>query len=200
MASRVGMAIPCHVRDIGLCFQYPIPSLSRLNPAPHITLVQLNSGEYADLKDLRTHLFDTLFLEHNCDAVLSVCTDYRIINKNLLNEVSLEKVVNYGRFFTTPIIGAFYYLLRRCTNSPWSAMYSIPKDVWFNEVRDNPLWDGYDGSIPKCVKMNYEVNYKVNYLLTRRNTKRIVDLSLENYRKDRSLIRFVLKMLLGVKI
>ncbi len=200
MASRVGVAIPCHVRDSEMCFRVVVPTLSRMKPAPYMTLIELNTGEYTDLKDLRTRLFDSLFYDHNCDVVLSVCTDYLIINRNLLNEVSLERVVNFGRFFTTPIIGFFFYLLRRCTNSPWSAMYSIPRDVWFNEVRDNPLWQGNDGDIPKCVKMNYEINYKVNYLLTRRNTKRIVDLSLENYRKDGSLLRFILKMLLGVKI
>lgn len=200
MASKIGVAIPCHVRDVELCFRYPVPSLSRLDPAPHITLIKLNSGEYGDLKALRTKLFDTLFNEHDCDAVLSVCTDYRIINKNLLNEVSLEKVVNFGRFFNTPIIGAFFYMIRLCTNSPWSAMYSIPRDVWFNEVRENPLWRGYDGDIPKCVNMNYLVNYKINYLLTRRNTQRITKVALGNYRKDGSLLRFVLKMLLGVKI
>lgn len=197
---KVGVAIPCHTRDIEICFQYPIPSLSRLTPAPHLTLIKLNSGKYADLKEIRTQLFDSLFNDHDCDAVLSVCTDYLIVNRNLLNEIPLDRVANFGRFFNTPIIGLFFYLLRLCTRSPWSAMYSIPKDVWFNEVRDNPLWKGDDGDIPKCVKMNYEVNYKVNYLLIRRNTKRIVDLSLENYRKDRSLFRFISKMLLGVKI
>ncbi len=194
------MAIPCHERDIEICFKYPVPTLSRLNPAPHIILIKVNSGKYTDLKEIRTSLFDALFNDYNCDVVLSVCTDYLIVNRNLLNEIPLDRVANFGRFFNTPIIGLFYYLLRRCTNSPWSAMYSIPKDVWFNEVRDNPLWRGYDGDIPKCVKMNYDVNYKVNYLLTRRNTRRIVDLSLENYRKDRSLFRFFLKMMLGVKI
>ena len=200
MASKIGVAIPCHVRDIELCFQYPIPTLARLDPAPHLTLIKLNSGEYGDLKEIRTSLFDTLFNEHDCDAVLSVCTDYRITNKNILNEVSLEKVVNFGRFFTTPIIGLLFYVLRKCTRSPWSAMYSIPRKVWFNEVRDNPLWNGYDGSIPKCVKNNYVANNKINYLLTRINSKRITKVALEDYRRDGNLRRYFLRMILGVKI
>ena len=200
MASRIGVAIPCHVRDAEMCSQVAVPTLSRMKPAPYMTLIDLNTGEYEDLKEIRTKLFDSLFNEYGCDAVLSVCTDYLFTNRNLINEIPRDKVMTFGRFFNTPIIGFFFYLLRRCTKTPWSAMYSIPRDVWFNEVRDNPLWHGYDGDIPECVNQDYAVNYKINYLLTRRNTKRIVDLSIANYRKDGSVLRFFLKMLLGVKI
>ena len=198
---KVGVAIPCHVRDLEICLKYPMPTLALLNPKPHKILVDVNEGSYASLKVIRTRLFDKLFDVYDCDVVISICADYRMINRNLINEVSPVKVVNYGRFFNTPIIGILHYMSRRFTRSPWSAMFSIPKEIWIEEVRNNPLWTGRDGSIPKCVKMDYESHMGVNYMLMRRNTKRLVFGALNNpaFRK-RGLLRRILKMSQGIKI
>lgn len=198
---KVGVAIACHFRDIEICLQYPIPTLKLLDPRPHMILLDINDGGYRGLKEIRTRLFDDLFNVHHCDIVLSVCADYRIINKNIINEMSLDKVVNYGRFFNTPIIGLMHYIARRLTRSPWSAMYSIPREIWFMEVRDNPLWNGFDGSIPKCVNMDFESHMGINYMLMRRDTKRLIDATLKNreYRK-RGIMRTIIKMTQGIKI
>ncbi len=179
-----------------LCFKYPIPSLRLLNPSPHKIIVDINSGGYGGLKEIRTRMFYRLFDVYQCDIVLSVCVDYRMINRNLLNEMSKDKVMNYGRFFNTPIIGLMHYVARFLTNSPWSSMYSIPRKIWFNEVRDNPLWNGYDGDIPRCVNMDYESHMGINYMLMRRNTKRIIEASLLRPQ----LIRKIIKMSQGIKI
>ena len=194
------MAIPCHERDLEICFKFPLPTLQLLNPGPHKILVEINRGAYGGLKEIRTKLFDRLFNVYDCDIVLSVCADYRIINKNIINEMSLDKVVNYGRFFNTPIIGLMHYMARRLTRSPWSAMYSIPRKVWFDEVRDNPLWNGFDGSIPRCVNMNYESHMGINYMLMRRNTRRLIAaVNSPEYRK-KGVIRRMIKMSQGIKI
>ena len=198
---KVGVAIPCHINDVELCFKYPIPSLRLLNPSPHKIIVDINSEGYGGLKGIRTRLFDRLFDVYKCDIILSVCADYRIINRNLLNEMSIDKVMNYGRFFNTPIIGLVHYLARRCTKKPWSAMHSIPREIWFNEVRNNPLYTGMDGSVARCVNLDYESHMGINYMLMRRNTKRLIHGALNNpeFRK-RSFFKRVLKMSQGIKI
>jgi hypothetical protein len=193
---KVGIAIPCSTKDIEICFKYAINSIGLLNPLPHQIVVDINDKGYRGLKEIRTKLFDELFLEHDCDVVLSMCADYRLTNKKLLTKVSSTRVVSYGRFFNTPIIGIFFYVLRLLTRKPWSAMYSIPREIWFSKVRDNPLWNGYDGSIPKCVDMDFISNKGINYMLMRRDTKRIIKASL----KELTLFRKMLKMLLGVKL
>ncbi len=172
-----------------------------LNPRPHKILVDINSGGYGGLKEIRTRLFDRLFNVYGCDIVLSVCADYRMINKNIINEMPLDKVMSYGRFFNTPIIGLVHYMARRCTRKPWSSMYSIPRKVWFNEVRNNPLWNGNDGDIPRCVDMDYESHMGINYMLMRRNTKRLIHLTFNSpiYRK-KGLLRRIIKMTQGIKI
>ena len=198
---KVGVALPCHVRDIEICLKYPLPTLELLDPSPHKILVDFNRGVYGGLKQIRTKLFDNLFIVYGCDIVLSVSADYRIINKNIINEMASDKVMTYGRFFNTPIMGLTHYLIKRLTRSSWSSMYSIPKEIWFSEVRNNPLWKGYDGSIPRCVKMNFENHTGINYMLMRRNTKRLVDVALHNpeYRK-KNILRRVIKMSQGIKI
>ena len=199
---KVGVAVPCHFRDIEICLKYPLPTLKLLNPSPHKILIDLNGGVYGGLKKIRTKLFDRLFNVYNCDIVLSVCADYRMINKNIINEMSLDKVMNYGRFFNTPIIGFMHYMARRLTRFPWSAMYSIPREVWFMEVRDNPLWNGFDGSIPRCVNMDYRSHMGINYMLMRRDTKRLIEATLKNpeYRKNKGMIRTIIKLTQGIKI
>ena len=189
------------MRDIEICLKYPMPTLALLNPKPHKILVDVNKGSYGGLKVIRTRLFDKLFNVYDCDVVLSIAADYRMINRNLINEVSADRVVNYGRFFNTPIIGFVHFMARRLTRSPWSAMFSIPKEIWFNEVRDNPIWHGRDGDIPKCVNMNYESHLGINYMLMRRDTKRLVKGALNNpaFRK-RGIARRILKMSQGVKL
>ena len=198
---KVGVAIPCHVRDIEICLKYPLPTLELLNPKPHKILVNVNRGVYGGLKQIRTKLFDSLFNFYDCDIVLSVCADYRFINKNIINEMSLDKVMTYGRFFNTPIIGLMHYMIRRVTRKPWSSMYSIPREIWFNEVRNNPVWNGGDGCIPRCVNMDFENHMGINYMLMRRNTKRLVDVALNNpeYRKQ-DILRRVIKISQGIKI
>lgn len=199
---KVGVAIPCHFRDIEICLKYPVPTLKLLNPSPHKILIDFNCGVYGGLKKIRTKLFDRLFNVYDCDIVLSVCADYRMINKNIINEVSLDKVMNYGRFFNTPIIGIMHYIARRLTRKPWSSMFSIPREIWFMEVRDNPLWNGLDGSIPRCVNMDYESHNGINYMLMRRDTKRLIEATLKNpkYRKNKGMIWTIIKLTQGIKI
>lgn len=198
---KVGVAIPCHVRDIEICLKYPMPTLALLDPKPHKILVDVNEGTYGGLKTIRTRLFDKLFDVHDCDIVLSIAADYRMINKNIINEMSLNRVMNYGRFFNTPIIGFVHYMARRLTRTPWSSMFSIPKAIWFDQVRDNPLWNGKDGDIPRCVDMDYDSHLGINYMLMRRNTKRLVEGALYNPAfRERGLIRRLIKMSQGIKL
>ena len=200
MSRRVGIGIPCHVNDIELCERFPLSTISLLEPQPHKVLVCVNEGGQSGLKEIRIALFDKLFLKYNCDIVFSMCVDYRIINRNLMNEAPPDKVMNYGRFFNTPIIGLMHYIARRCTRTPWSSMYSIPRKIWFNDVRDNPVFNGFDGSIPRCVNMDFESHMGINYMLMRRNTKRLIEGALDPKFRSNGLVRSLIKMSQGIKI
>ncbi len=191
---RVGVAIPCHFSDITLLEKYPLPTIQALNPPPHKTLVLVNDGSNG-LKEYRTRLFDKLFLDYNCNIVISACADYRFTNKKLITQMNPDKVQNYGRVFTTPIMSILFYLLRRITKTPWSAMYSIPKKVWFERIRDNPIFDGTDGSIPRAVNMDYKSHLGISYMLMRRNKKGIIQNALfSEYSQEKHLIKRVIKM------
>lgn len=94
-----------------------------------------------------------------------------------------------------------FFILRRMSKSPWSAMYSIPKKVWFEQVRDNPVYDGTDGSIPRCVDMDYKSHMEISYMLMRRNTKGIIQNALfSEYSQEKHLIKRVIKMMKGLHI
>ena len=112
-----------------------------------------------------------------------------------------DKVQNYGRVFTTPLMSILFFMLRRMSKNPWSAMYSIPKKIWFKQIRDNPIFDGTDGSIPRTVNMNYESHMGVSYMLMRRNTKGIIQNALfSKYSQEKHLIKRIIKMTKGLHI
>ena len=198
--TRVGVAIPCRVSDVSLAEKYPLPTLQALDPVPHKVLVLVNDGTRG-LKEYRTRLFDSLFLEHGCDVVLSACTDYRFIDKKLMTKMDPVRVQNYGRVFTTPVMSVLFFVLRILARNPWSSMYSLPKRVWFEQIRDSPIFDGTDGSIPRAVGMDYESHMGVSYMLMRRNTKGIIRNALfSKYSQEKHLIKRVIKMLKGLHI
>ena len=197
---RIGVAIPCHVNDIPLLEKYPLPSLSILDPPPDKILILVNDGTKG-LKEYRTRLFDKLFLEHNCDVVLSACSDYLFTNKKLMVQINPDKVQDYGRFFSTPLMSLVFTVLRRMARKPWSSMYSIPRKIWFEQVRDSPVFDGTDGSIPRIVKMDYDSHMGINYILMRRNTKGIIQNALfSTYSQEKHLMKRVIKMMKGLHI
>lgn len=197
---RIGVAIPCLNTDVPLLEKYTLPSLSVLDPPPNKILVLVNDGT-GGLKEYRTKLFDKLFLEHKCDIVLSACADYRFTNKKLVTQMNPNKVQNYGRVYNTPLMSILFYVLRRMTRKPWSGMYSIPKKIWFEQVRDNPVFDGTDGTIPRCVDMDYVSHMGVNYMLMRRNRKGIIQNALFSpYSLEKHPIKRIVKMMKGLPI
>ena len=201
MELKIGVGIPCHTRDIPLLERYALPSLCSLNPMPYKILVLVNDGNYKNLKEIKIEIIDSLFLEYDCDIVLSACADYLFIDTNLMNYIHPNKIMNYGRMLNTPIIGLMWVIARRLVKKPWSSMFSIPKNIWFNIVRDNPLYNGNDGSIPIVMNNCFESHMGINYMLMRRDTKRLIDDTLNNprYRNTR-ILRRMIRMSRGIKI
>jgi len=145
---RVGVAIPCHISDIPI-LKYCLASIKELNPQPHKVSIDINEGEKS-LKQIRTSLFDSLF--ETCDVVLSVDADFYLF-PNILSKVRNDKVVSFMCFYRKHYVFSLT-CMRILFFNGWTGLYSIPKKIWFETVRDN--FNGTDSSVNRSLgKFNW---------------------------------------------
>lgn len=142
---KVGIAIPCHEDDLPI-FRNCRESLCNLNPQPYRVAIDVNKGNKS-LMEIRQNLFEGLYAL-GCDVVLQCSADFYLF-PHILRHVSTREVVTFTNlnrrrwdlFFT------LHGLLLR--NRSWTGCYSIPRDLWFDLVRDQ--FDGTDSSVAKAV-------------------------------------------------
>ena len=161
MILKVGVAIPCLVKDLAL-LNYSLNSVNLLRPRPYHVAVDINDG--GSLREIRGKLFDFLFSK-GCDVVLSCDVDFWLF-PNILNYVKRDVVVSFAQLERNlaDLPQAFVRLFwKRC----WSGCYSIPKNVWL-EIRG--CWDGTDTNVKELVGC-YRFERRFSYFALRpRNT------------------------------
>ncbi len=169
---RIGVGIPCHVRDLNLLSKYSLPSAFNLNPPPDVIAVNINRGE-GGLKKIRTDLFDALFEKYDCDVVFNTSADM-IVSKNALKYVKENKVVSYGAIFKTPIATIINLLLRFTIvarkRKSWRGTYSLPRKTWFEKVRNSEVWAGFDSSLRLAIDSDFDSVPFPKVLIVRRHS------------------------------
>ena len=165
MNLKVGVALPCHIKDLAL-LKYSFNSVNHLRPRPYHVAVDINEG--GSLREIRAKLFDFLFSQ-GCDVVLSVDVDFWLFPK-ILSYVRRDVVVSFAQlernFSDVPqaLVRLFW---RRC----WSGCYSIPESVWL-EIKG--CWDGSDTNVKDLVG-SYHFERRFSYFALRpRNTFSLV--------------------------
>lgn len=169
---RIGVGIPCHVRDLSLLSKYSLPSAFNFDPAPDVIAVNINRGK-GGLKKIRTDLFDTLFEKYDCDVIFNVSADM-IISKDVLKYVREDKVVSYGPIFRTPIatiltlLERFIIIARK--RKSWRGTYSLPRKIWLNKVRNSDVWAGFDASLKLAIDSDFDSVSIPKVLILRRHS------------------------------
>lgn len=194
---RIGVGIPCHVRDLNLLSKYSLPSVFNLDPAPDVIAVNINKGE-GGLKKIRTDLFDALFEEYDCDVVCNFDADM-IVSKNALQYVRDDKVVSYGPIFKTPIATILNLLLRFIIvarkRKSWRGSYSLPKKIWFEKVRSSEVWAGFDSSLKLVINSDFDSVPFPKILIVRRHSLALKQVVLYHpYNRDLSTLDKVLRL------
>lgn len=194
---RIGVGIPCHVRDLNLLSKYSLPTVFNLNPSPDVIAVNINRGE-GGLKKIRTDLFDTLFEKYDCDVVFNTDADM-IVSKNALKYVRDDKVVSYGPFFKTPIATILNLLLRFIIvarkRKSWRGTYSLPRKIWFEKVRNSEIWEGFDSSMRLAIDSNFDSVPFPKVLIVRRNSLALKQVVIYHpYNRDMSILDRVLRL------
>ena len=192
---KIGIGVPCYKEDVDIAERYVLPSISRLNPQPHKVFIYVND---CGLKKARTHIFDKLLIEGDCDVALQACTDYYFFPK-ILRHVDPNNVVTFCAMTTTPIVSMSMMVGRNLSKKPWTGCYSIPRQVW-KRVRENQKWDGTDSSVQKSLGGNFKYTRFPNYMLRRVNSGHVLSaVSLPDWRNRRFHQR-ALKMIQALKI
>lgn len=180
MTLKVGVAIPCHVQDIGF-LKCCLNSVKHLSPQPYKVAIDLNEGDKG-LKNIRACLFDFLF-KKGCDVVLSCDSDFWLF-PNILSYVRCDIAVSFAelkrRFSDLP--GT---LIRLFWRGSWSGCYSLPKKVWQSQIRG--FWDGTDGSVKNLLEDNYVFVHRFQYYDLRPFKRESVDLLLASKSLGRQL-------------
>jgi len=170
---RIGVGVPCHVKDLELLSKYSLPSIFRLDPSPNVIAVNINRGE-GGLKKVRADLFEVVFNEYDCDILFNMSADM-IVFSDALKYVHRNHIVSYGPIFKAPIcttIALFYriyHALRR--RKAWRGTYSLPREVWYEKVLAKDMWDGTDGSIRRAVDSDFECLLFPKVMIMRINPK-----------------------------
>jgi len=149
---KIGIAVPCHIDDLDF-LKKCLFGISQLNPKPYRVEIDVNKGERS-LREIRESLFDKLFSK-GCDVVLQCSADFYLFPK-ILKYVQRERIVTFS--FLVYRISDLTTTILVLLGRGWTGCYSIPRDVWFNKIRDK--WDGTDGSIRKLVRKGEYVSIK----------------------------------------
>lgn len=194
---RIGVGIPCHVRDLNLLSKYSLPSIFNLNPPPDVIAVNINRGE-GGLKKIRTDLFDALFEKYDCDIVFNTSADM-IVSKDALKYVREDKVVSYGAIFKTPIATMINLLLRFIIvarkRKSWRGTYSLPRKTWLEKVRNSEVWAGFDSSLRVAIDSDFDSVPIPKVLIVRRHSLALKQVTLYHpYNRDISTLDKFLRL------
>lgn len=164
-ATRIGIAIPCHVKDepyLETCLQ----AIANLSPPPCTYLVDLNRGE-GGLKGIRTRLFDELF--KTCDVVLQCDVEFYLF-PDILAHVRKRRPTSFSNL-TRSFSDIIKVIARFLSRNPWTGCYSLTKIAW-QRIKISQAWDGTDTSIQKAIH-DYAFVYTPKYYILRRSPRRI---------------------------
>jgi hypothetical protein len=194
---RIGVGIPCHVRDLNLLSRYSLPSAFNLDPAPDVIAVNINRGEGGH-KKIRTDLFNTLFEKYDCDIVFNTDADM-IVLKDALKYIREDKVVSYGPIYKTPIATIINLLLRFTfvarKRKEWRGTYSLPRKIWFEKVRNSDVWAGFDSSLKAAIDSDFDCVPFPKVLIVRRHSLALKQVVLYHpYNRDLSTLDRVLRL------
>jgi len=149
---KIGVAIPCHIKD-RLFLKQCLFGIENLNPKPYRVEVDVNEGERS-LHQIRENLFDKLF-SIGCDVVLQCDSDFYLFPK-ILRYIDAKKVTTFSCLARR--LSDVTMLLLALSGRSWTGCYSIPRNVWFNEVRDS--WNGTDADVLRIVGRKNVVSVK----------------------------------------
>lgn len=177
---RVGVGIPCHVRDLDFLSKYSLPSVFNLSPSPDVIAVNINRGE-GGLKKVRADLFETLFHDYDCDVLFNMSADM-IVFSDALKYVHRNHIVSYGPIFKTPISTIILLVLRLYTvlraGKSWRGTYSLPREVWYEKVLGTGMWDGTDSSINIAVNSEFVSVLFPKVMIMRKNYLKLIKVTL----------------------
>lgn len=172
---KIGLGIPCHVNDIPLLRKYCLPKVLKLDPQPAIIIVSINDGKDG-MKNIRTELYDYLFKECNCDIVLNLGADM-MPSKNILKYVRRNIIVSYGQYYRRPIATIINIITRLLYTAfrrrPWRGTYSLPREIWFNQIRNSKVFSPDDESVKRAAKYRYVTVSFPKVLVVREHYKTI---------------------------
>lgn len=190
---KVGIGIPCHIRDIELLRKYSLPSINMLNPPPDLVVIYYNDGNVkGGLKKIREVILDEIF--KTCDVALMVDTDYYLFKKDIIKYVYDNKVTNFRSVNKYPLSNIIKYIAVLLVKRPWCGLYSIPKKIWYGKVKDN--WDGSDTSVQIAINKNYVYYIKPFYMLMRRNVPALIMVCLFHpLNRKRGLLSKIIKLM-----
>ncbi len=194
---RIGVGIPCHVRDLTLLSNYSLPSVFNLNPSPDVIAVNINRGE-GGLKKIRTDLFDALFEKYDCDVVFNTDADM-IVSKDVLKYVKEDKVVSFGSIYKTPIATIIRLLLRFTLiglgRKSWRGTYSLPRKIWLEKVRNSDIWAGFDSSLRLAIDLDFDSPPIPKILIVRKHSLALKQNTLYHpYNRDMSTFGRLLRL------
>ena len=149
---KVGIAIPCHERDIRF-LKKCLNSIQNLDLQAHYVTLNINRGERT-LKQIRTDMFNHVF-KSGCDVALQCSSDFYLFPQ-ILRYVDTVKVTTFPFLARRP--SDFFTVLLTLLGRGWTGCYSVPRDIWFSQLRDN--WDGNDSSILNLVGRKNVVSIK----------------------------------------
>lgn len=177
---RVGVGVPCHVKDLELLLNYSLPSIFGLDPSPDVIAVNINRGE-GGLKKARADLYEALFHDYNCDVLFNMSADM-IVFSDALKYVDRDRIVSYGPIFKTPISTTisliFRLLLTLRGEKSWRGTYSLPREVWYDNVIGQGFWNGSDSNIRDAVNSDFIAVPIPKVMIVRKNYLKLKQVTL----------------------
>ncbi len=168
---RVGIGVPCRVSDRELLERYCLPGIKRLDPAPDVVLVSINEGHSEGLKGIKTELYDSLFNDFDVDVILCVDADMMLF-RGILKFIKRDVIVDFNHLVCAPIATIFKMVSRMVVDKPLCGCLSIPRELWFNKIRDHPEFNGVDSSIIRSVDIRRDfmpLKFPPKFMLMRRS-------------------------------
>ena len=197
---KIGIAVPCHLRDVEIFRKYCLPSIQKLNPKPDELTVYFNEGHKDGLKGIKEKLYNNLCNDKNCDIILQCDADFYLF-KNILKYVESNILVNYCNIVKTPISTIIRLVLRNIVKKPWAGCYALPCKIWNKQIKDNPIWDGSDSSVKYATNLNYKSIRVPKYMLVRRSIEAVrINALYHPLNVNKSIFSKMLKLAMTVEL
>jgi len=136
-------------------------------------LIWINEGHKDGLRGIKTKIYDHLFLDAGVDVVLCVDSDMMLF-PGILKFVGRHVIVDFAHIVRAPIASMCKMVIRQLVDKPLCGCLSIPRELWFNKIRDNPDFNGIDSSIIKSVDIQRDfmpLKFPPKFMLMRRSGK-----------------------------